>query len=75
MFFKYALYNQGIWQVMPCRENTVALYYSAKQLVKIVRNRQSSFRPIGTTRPIPPNRRSCLGCIWWKDMSNTKRLR
>ena len=31
--------------------------------------------PIGTTRPIPPNRRSCLGCIWWKDMSNPKRLR
>ena len=30
---------------------------------------------IGTTRPIPPNRRSCLGCIWWKDMSNPKRLR
>jgi len=31
--------------------------------------------PIGTTRPIPPNRRSCLGCIRWKDMSNPKRLR
>jgi len=30
---------------------------------------------IGTTRPIPPNRRSCLGCIWWKDMSNPKLLR
>ena len=30
---------------------------------------------IGTTRPIPPNRRSCLGCIWWNDMSNPKRLR
>ena len=30
---------------------------------------------IGTTRPIPPNQRSCLGCIWWKDMSNPKRLR
>jgi len=30
---------------------------------------------IGTTRSIPPNRRSCLGCIWWKDMSNPKRLR
>jgi len=31
--------------------------------------------PIGTTRPIPPNRRSCLGCIRWKDMSNPKHLR
>ena len=30
---------------------------------------------IGTTRSIPPYRRSCLGCIWWKDMSNPKRLR
>ena len=30
---------------------------------------------IGSTRPIPPNRRTCLGCIWWKDMSNPKRLR
>jgi len=30
---------------------------------------------IGTTRPIPPNRRLCLGCIWWKHMSNPKRLR
>jgi len=30
---------------------------------------------IGITRPIPPNQRSCLGCIWWKDMSNPKRLR
>ena len=30
---------------------------------------------IGPTRPIPPNQRSCLGCIWWKDMSNPKRLR
>ena len=30
---------------------------------------------IGTSRPIPPNQRSCLGCIWWKDMSNPKRLR
>ena len=28
--------------------------------------------PIGTTWPIPPNRRSCLGCIRWKDMSNPK---
>ena len=32
-------------------------------------------RSIGTTRPIPPNRRSCLGCIRWKDMSNPIRLR
>ena len=32
-------------------------------------------RAIGTTRPIPPNQRSCLGCIRWKDMSNPKRLR
>ena len=31
--------------------------------------------PNETTRPIPPNQRSCLGCIWWKDMSNPKRLR
>jgi len=30
---------------------------------------------IGTTWPIPPNRRSILGCIRWKDMSNPKRLR
>jgi len=30
--------------------------------------------PIGTTRLIPPNRRSCLRCIRWKDMSNPKRL-
>jgi len=30
---------------------------------------------IGTTRPMPPNRRSRLGCIRWKDMSNPKRLR
>ena len=29
-------------------------------------------KTIGTTRPIPPNRRSCLGCIWWKYMSNPK---
>ena len=30
---------------------------------------------IGTTRPIPPNQRLCLGCIRRKDMSNPKRLR
>ena len=36
---------------------------------------ESLIMSIGTTRPIPPNRRSCLGCIWWKDMSNPERLR
>ena len=42
---------------------------------KLPANRKHSPRTIGTTRPIPPNQRSCLGCIWWKDMSNPKRLR
>jgi len=36
---------------------------------------QLSILTIGTTRPIPPNRRSFLGCIRWKDMSNPKHLR
>jgi len=36
---------------------------------------ETSVVTIGTTRPIPPNRRSCLGCMRWKYMSNPKRLR
>ncbi|KAH3780775.1 hypothetical protein DPMN_158597 [Dreissena polymorpha] len=28
---------------------------------------------IGTPRTNPPYRRSSLGCIWWKDMSNASR--
>ena len=43
--------------------------------VYIVGSRFHDNNAIGTTRQIPPNRRSCLGCIWWKDMSNPKRLR
>jgi len=35
---------------------------------------QLHVKPIGTTRPIPPNRRSCLGCIRWKDMSRSHML-
>jgi len=53
---------QGIMFIIICF--TVSLY-SIKLL----------FNKIRTTRPIPPNRRSCLGCIRWKDMSNPKRLR
>jgi len=38
-------------------------------------NDKHVYTSIGTTRPIPPNRRSCLGWIRWKDMSNPNRLR
>jgi len=41
----------------------------------VLPNVSNTMVTIGTTRPIPPNRRSCLGCIWWKEMSNPKRLR
>jgi len=40
-----------------------------------IRGLHKGLAPIGTTRPIPPYRRSCFGCIRWKDMSNPKRLR
>jgi len=67
-------YLQWILDIKICNAKYHWIAVACKKLSKDKKEIHHSFA-IGTTRPIPPYRRLCLGCIRWKDMSNPKRLR